>query len=291
MEPIDFLGAAGNRLVGDCHGEAGPGTSGPVVLLLHGGGQTRYAWEATAARLAREGMLAIALDQRGHGDSDWIDDGAYSFPDYAADLVAVAGEIEERFGAAPILIGASLGGIAGMLAEGESDGSLLAGLVLVDIVPRLDPAGVARITGFMAARMEEGFASIEEAADAVAAYLPHRERPRSLDGLKKNLRLHDDGRYRWHWDPRFLAGPRPVGLEPAETERRLLAAVGSIHVPVLLVRGGRSELVSEAHAREFLELVPQAELADVSDAGHMVAGDRNDIFADAVVAFLRKIAL
>ncbi len=290
METIEFAGAAGNRLVGDCRGAAGEAT-GPVVLLLHGGGQTRFAWEETAARLAADGMCAIAFDQRGHGDSDWVADGAYTFPDYAADLTAVARQIEARFGTAPIVIGASLGGIAGMLAEGESDGTLFSALVLVDIVPRLDPSGVARITGFMADRVEEGFGSVEEAADAVAAYLPHRARPRSLDGLKKNLRLHDDGRYRWHWDPRFLSGSRSVGVAPEAMEARMLAAVTHIHVPVLLVRGGRSELVSEAHAREFLELVPQAELADVSGAGHMVAGDRNDVFAEAVIGFLAKIRL
>ncbi|PLX37135.1 MAG: alpha/beta hydrolase [Hyphomicrobiales bacterium] len=287
MHRVEFSGTAGNRLVGDLHeGEEG---RGPVVLLLHGGGQTRYAWEETAARLAREGLRAIALDQRGHGDSEWVEGGDYTFADYAADLVAVAGQIAQRYGSAPIVIGASLGGISGMLAEGESDGSLLSALILVDIVPRLDPNGVARITGFMRDRMEEGFASIDEAADAVAAYLPNRERPRSLEGLRKNLRLHDDGRYRWHWDPRFLSGPRSVANEPADMEARMLDAVRHIHVPVLLVRGGRSELVSEDHAREFLELVPQADYADVSGAGHMVAGDRNDVFADAVVEFLRKI--
>lgn len=283
MSLITFEGAAGNRIAGQIAGEGDQ-----VVLFVHGGGQTRHAWEEAVERVVADGMTAISIDQRGHGDSDWIETADYRFSEYAADLAAVARSIGNSHGRAPVVVGASLGGIAAMLAEGESDGSLLEALVLVDIVPRLDHSGVARITGFMRERLDDGFGSVEEAADAVAAYLPHRKRPQSLDGLKKNLRRHHDGRYRWHWDPRFLNGPNPVGPHDAETEERLVAAVRRLSIPVLLVRGGRSELVSERHVEEFLELVPHAAYADVSDAGHMVAGDRNDAFIDAFFGFLKK---
>jgi pimeloyl-ACP methyl ester carboxylesterase len=283
-----FTGAAGNRLVADMFGE-----QGPVVLLLHGGGQTRHSWRQTAQQLARSGSTAYALDQRGHGDSDWIDDGAYAFSDYAADARCVAEALAARAGRAPVVIGASLGGIAALLAQGEAEksgrGSLFSALVLVDITPRVDLGGVAKIQGFMRAHATEGFGSIAQAADAVAAYLPHRPRPRSYDGLRKNLRLDPDGRWRWHWDPRFLDGPRPVGALREETEAALVAAARCISVPALLVRGTSSELVSEAHVREFLELVPHAEYMDVAGARHMVAGDRNDVFGDAVAAFLARL--
>ena len=200
-----FRGAAGNRLAADVFGDPGR-----PVLLLHGGGQTRHAWRRTAVEIARAGMTAYAVDQRGHGDSEWVADGAYRFKDFADDVTAVAAELTRRHGEPPVAIGASLGGIASLLAAGEAKDPIFAALVLVDITPRVDLAGVAKVQGFMRAHAREGFASVEEAADAVAAYLPHRPRPRSTEGLKKNLRLHPDGRWRWHWDPRFLDGRRPV---------------------------------------------------------------------------------
>jgi pimeloyl-ACP methyl ester carboxylesterase len=282
-----FTGAAGNRLVADVYGE-----SGQAVLLLHGGGQTRHAWRHTAERLARAGATAYALDQRGHGDSEWVGDGHYHFTDFAADAAAVAGALIARSGAKPMVIGASLGGIAALLAErkaeGEGQGPVFSAVVLVDITPRVDRDGVAKVQNFMRAYAREGFGSIAEAADAVAKYLPHRPRPRSHDGLKKNLRLHPDGRWRWHWDPRFLEGPRAADHRD-ELEEALVEGARAIKIPTLLVRGGSSELVQEAHAREFLELVPHASYIDVADARHMVAGDSNERFSAAILEFVGRI--
>jgi len=279
-----FRGAAGNRLAADVFGDAGR-----PVLLLHGGGQTRHAWRRTAVEIARAGMTAYAVDQRGHGDSEWVADGAYRFKDFADDVTAVAAELTRRHGEPPVAIGASLGGIASLLAAGEAKDPIFAALVLVDITPRVDLAGVAKVQGFMRAHAREGFASVEEAADAVAAYLPHRPRPRSTEGLKKNLRLHPDGRWRWHWDPRFLDGRRPVGGDRPEVEAQLLGAARELKIPAMLVRGGSSELVQEEHAKEFLALVPHARFADVSGARHMVAGDKNDQFSVAILAFLNDL--
>ena len=279
-----FRGAAGNRLAADVFGDAGA-----PVLLLHGGGQTRHAWRRTAVEIARAGMTAYAVDQRGHGDSEWVADGAYRFKDFADDVTAVAAELTRRHGEPPVAIGASLGGIASLLAAGEAKNPIFAALVLVDITPRVDLAGVAKVQGFMRAHAREGFASVEEAADAVAAYLPHRPRPRSTEGLKKNLRLHPDGRWRWHWDPRFLDGRRPVGGDRPEVEAQLLGAARELKIPAMLVRGGSSELVQEEHAKEFLALVPHARFADVSEARHMVAGDKNDQFSVAIMAFLNDL--
>lgn len=282
-----FTGAAGNRLAADVFGD-----SGPAVLLLHGGGQTRHAWRKTAEDLALTGWTAYALDQRGHGDSDWIADGAYSFPDFAADAKAVARELHRRSKTRPAVIGASLGGIAALLAEGETergeDDALFSALVLVDITPRVDPKGVEKVQGFMRAHAAEGFGSIEEAAEAVATYLPHRPRPKNHDGLKKNLRLSPDGRWRWHWDPDFIDGPRGVGRDREAVEALLVEAARRIRIPALLVRGGSSELVREADVKEFLGLVPHADYVDVGGARHMVAGDRNDDFSAAVLGFLTK---
>jgi pimeloyl-ACP methyl ester carboxylesterase len=279
-----FTGADGNRLVADVYGE-----EGPVVLLLHGGGQTRHAWRATAQSLAQAGWVAYAVDQRGHGDSDWVADGAYAASDFAADARALAVALAKRGGRAPVVVGASLGGIASLLAEGKTKpGAKLpfSALVLVDITPRVEMSGVDRVQDFMRAHADEGFASIAEAAEAVARYLPHRPRPRSHEGLKKNLRLYPDGRWRWHWDPRFLDGPNPIGKGRGKMEEALVAAAQAITIPTLLVRGASSELVQETHARDFLDLVPHAKYVDVAGARHMVAGDRNDHFSTAILDFL-----
>jgi pimeloyl-ACP methyl ester carboxylesterase len=282
-----FTGASGNRLVADVFGG-----EGAPVLLLHGGGQTRHAWRGTASAIAQSGQAAYALDQRGHGESEWIADGAYDFTDFAADTTIVANELTGRHGAKPVVIGASLGGVSALLAEGEAEkkqDSLFAALVLVDITPRVDEEGVARIHGFMRAHAREGFATIADAADAVAEYLPHRPRPSSGEGLKKNLRLSPDGRWRWHWDPRFIDGPRAVANRDS-FETSLAEAARRIAIPTLLVRGASSELVKEVHVREFLQLVPHAAYVDVGGARHMVAGDRNDQFSGAVLDFLKRLA-
>ncbi|MBO6759036.1 MAG: alpha/beta hydrolase [Roseibium sp.] len=283
--PTHFTGAEGNRLAADCF----DGTGQPV-LLLHGGGQTRHSWDAAAERIAALGHVVYCMDQRGHGESDWVASGNYAFSNFASDLVAVSAQICGMHGAKPVLVGASLGGLAGMLAEGAQAPGSLAALVLVDITPRMDMVGVSKILGFMAERVEEGFETIEEAADAIALYMPSRARPKDLSGLSKNLRHHTDGRYRWHWDPQFIRTKQKTDRKASEeTQAALAEAAARLDVPVLLVRGRNSELVTEEHVREFLDLVPHAKFVDIADAGHMVAGDRNDVFAEAVEGFLQEL--
>lgn len=278
--PIEFTGAEGNRIVGDLwDGRGHP------VLFLHGGGQTRRAWDLTARRVADAGMRAITVDLRGHGESEWAASGNYTFADYGADAAAIIRQTAERFHAAPSAVGASLGGLSSLIAQ-TTYGPLLDSLVLVDITPRMDVGGVAKIQSFMGSRMEEGFGSLEEAADAIAGYMPHRKRPRSLDGLRKNLRLDADGRYRWHWDPAFMKSERNVNFRARETMEYLLANLPRLHLPVLLVRGMQSELVHEDYVKEFVDLAPSASYVDVGGAGHMVAGDRNDVFCSAILEFL-----
>lgn len=273
--PLPLAGRDGHRLVADAYGDPAQ----PPVLLLHGGGQTRFAWGGTAHALAASGWHAISMDLRGHGESAWAPDKDYSVDAFVEDVRCVV----ESLGTPPVLVGASLGGIASLIAEGEAHPSLAAALVLVDIAPRIEIEGAVRIIQFMQNR-PEGFASLDEAADAVAAYLPHRRRPSDLRGLERNLRRTPEGRWRWHWDPAFLEpghGPRP-----GQDTERMRNAARKLRVPTLLVRGGLSDLLSEEGAREFLALVPHARFADVTDAGHMVAGDRNDRFTAAVIDFL-----
>lgn len=259
-------------------GEAWGVSDAPPVLLLHGGGQTRYAWGNTARTIASHGWYAIALDLRGHGESDWASDSDYSIDAFVADLRGVAAS----FSQAPALVGASLGGITSLLAEGEAPTPMSTAIVLVDVTPRIEEKGAERILSFMRA-YPQGFARLEEAADAIAEFIPHRTRPRDLSGLAKNLRLGSDGRYRWHWDPQML---NSFQLDRVRNPERMLAAAKGLRLPTLLVRGHMSDVVSEETVAEFRSLAPHAQYVDVADASHMVAGDRNDAFCEAVVNFL-----
>lgn len=279
---IEFRGAEDNALAGSLWDGGGP-----PVLLLHGGGQTRHAWQRTAQHLAAKGKRAVTVDIRGHGESDWVPSGNYSFLHYAEDMRAVAGDLERRFGERPAVVGASLGGLASLLAETRY-GPLVEALVLVDIVPQMNPAGVARIIGFMGSRLEDGFESLDEAADEIAAYLPNRKRPRSLDGLAKNLRLGDDGRFRWHWDPAFVRGTTSIDTDGKALLSGVLEKLPDLDLPILLVRGMQSELVDESSARDFVAQAKNARYADIGGAGHMVAGDRNDLFSSAVIEFFQQ---
>jgi len=276
-QQVTYTGSTGLRLIGDAWGPA----DAPPVLLLHGGGQTRHAWGGTARTLAQRGWYAVALDLRGHGDSEWCPEGDYMIDTYVADLHKVLGHFRQK----PVLVGASLGGMTSLITEGEAPQSVSTALVLVDITPRVEQEGVDRILAFMSA-YPNGFANLDECADHIASYIPHRPRPTDLRGLAKNLRLGKDGRYRWHWDPNMI-NPRRRRRDP----ERLLAAARSLKVPTMLVRGKISDVVSDETTNEFLEAVPHAKYVDVADAGHMVAGDRNDLFSKAVIEFLTQEGL
>jgi len=278
-EPLAFDGVGGVRIAGDRRGDP----SRPPVLFLHGGGQTRHSWGGTAAAVAARGWQALTLDARGHGETDWASDGDYRLVSFAGDVEAVVRSLGEPV----VLVGASLGGLTSIMLEGEQHPGTARAVVLVDIIPAMERGGADRIQDFMAEYVTAGFASLEEAADAIAAYNPHRERPRDLSGLERNLRRRD-GRWYWHWDPRFLGGI--ADLPPADMldVERLDRAVANMAVPILLVRGRMSDLVSEDGARQFLDRFPHVEYVDVSGAGHMVVGDRNDAFTEAVVGFLDR---
>ncbi|WP_197277172.1 alpha/beta fold hydrolase [Sphingomonas profundi] len=267
-----------NRLVGERWLPAG--TSIGDAILLHGGGQTRHAWRDTARVLAERGWTAIAYDARGHGESAWNPDGDYGTDGHVADLFRMIEGCASR----PVLIGASMGGMTSITACGEHAGRFR-GLVAVDIALAVDTSESRRIQAFMKAR-PDGFATLDEAADAVQAYNPARSRPASSEGLKRNLIARDDGRWYWRWDPRLLDHTRDLDT----FSRQLRDAAAGIAVPALLVRGRRSEMVSDEALAEFKRIVPQLRHVDIAGASHMVAGDDNDSFSAAVIGFLDDLA-
>jgi pimeloyl-ACP methyl ester carboxylesterase len=279
MEPerTIFEGFEGVRLVADVRGNPGDWP----VLFLHGGGQTRHAWGRTAEAVANQGWRTIALDLRGHGESDWAPNGDYSFTSFCADTLAVV----DKLGEPPVLVGASLGGMSAMLAEGTSDRVVSSGLVLVDITPKANPEGIERIRRFMASGLD-GFSSLEDAAAAIADYTPNREKRVNPTGLKKVLRERD-GRWFWHWDPAFIGRGR-TEVVPDRLAGLLDVAMSNIHVPTILVRGLLSDVVTEEGADEFISRIPGATMVGVEGAAHMIAGDRNDAFSNAVTTFLTE---
>lgn len=254
-----------------------------LVILLHGGGQTRHAWGDTGKKLAEAGYHSVALDLRGHGDSEWHADGDYSIRAYKDDLVSIINEI----GKPARLVGASLGGMASLVLAGdEINSDLCTALIMVDIGIYPDPVGSDRIVSFMLSG-EKGFDSLENVAKSISDYLPHRKKPKDLEGLKKNLRLKGDGRYYWHWDPRFIR------RRPGSRDRRYfdlqLKAAEKVTIPTLLIRGALSDVVTMEDVDYFLSVISHAKFVEIENAAHMIAGDRNDIFAEEAIKFLKSL--
>lgn len=271
--------ADGVSLAWECHDPDGA----PTLLFAHGFGQTRGAWSVSARALARAGCRCVTFDARGHGESGRRADGAYRMEQFVDDLAIVVAAQPEP----PVLVGASMGGLLGLVLAGERKPAPFSALVLVDITPRWESAGIERVMAFMRAH-PEGFASHEEAAEAVTTYLPHRRERKQAAQLEPLLHRDADGRLRWHWDPAMLDS---VAAVADDYQPRLLKAARQVQVPVLLLSGGRSDMVSDATINEFIELVPHARHVELPEASHMLAGDDNDAFTREIARFVETLPL
>lgn len=281
VTPLPFSAITEEIRLEGAHG-AGLGASRnpgkqPGILFAHGFGQTRGAWTTTAEALNAAGHATLSYDARGHGDSDWnASDLPYHGDQFTDDLIVLAGELPRP----PVLVAASMGGLFGLMAEARWPG-LFSAMVLVDITPRWETRGVERILAFMSAH-PDGFASLEEAADSIAAYMPHRPR-KSEDSLRALLRPGKDARWSWHWDPRLVD---ELARDSEQHQDVIAEAARKVQCPLLLVSGGRSDLVSPQTVEEFMALVPHAQHVHLPDATHMVAGDDNNAFTAAVLNYL-----
>lgn len=271
LEGMDQL-----SLAADAWGEA---THAPI-LLSHGGGQTRHSWQGTARVLSERGWHVVNYDHRGHGESDWSPDGIYKIEIHAEDQKHIA----RSFTQPPIVVGASLGGLSALLAQGESKEQLYRAIILVDIVPQMDQRGAAEIIEFMERTNSAGFDTLDEAAEVIAGYTGRKKRV-SPEGLGKNLRLGEDGKYRWHWDPAFLGLRGDVGSAP----ERIIEAARNVEIPIMLIRGRESNVVTEEAVQAFLQTVPEARYVDVAEARHMVVGDKNEVFTESVIEFIDSL--
>jgi pimeloyl-ACP methyl ester carboxylesterase len=269
-----YKGSRGITLFADVGGDP----ASPPVLLLHGGGQTRHSWSGAMHNLVGRGYFVVNLDARGHGDSEWASDGDYTLSTLAQDIACVMSTLSAR----PALVGASMGGAASLLLVGRNSEPTAAALALVDIVPLMEASGASRIRAFMTDHLG-GFATLQDAARAIAAYSPERSRPMNELSLHKNLRQRADGRFYWHWDPRLIQGHDGIGTLTLD---QLPKAAETVRIPTLLVRGLESDVVSDAGVADLKRRIPQLEVFNVAEAGHMVAGDKNDLFNQAVSRFL-----
>lgn len=283
-EAVEFVSGDGLRLSG-----SRLSMPGPQVLLAHGFGQTRHSWAGTQERLGDAGFGSLAWDMRGHGESQSNPaNHSYSVSDFIGDQLAGARQlsgasarIDALTAALPVLVGASMGGLTGLLAQASH--RPFSALVLVDVTPRWEAAGMQRIQAFMTAH-PDGFESYDHAARVIHDYLPHRRARKSDAQLAKLLRFDHQQRLRWHWDPRLLS---EFVADSQHLQETIAEEARKIDVPVLLISGGRSDLVSDDTVAHFLERVPHATHVRLPEATHMLAGDDNDAFTDAVLAFLR----
>ena len=279
MRTAHYAGAGGLQLAADVW----DGRREPYILFIPGGGQTRGAWRRTAVGMAAKGFGVVSLDLRGHGESEWARDADYSIDAFVGDVRAVAATLP----APPVLVGASIGGIAALIAVGESTEPPARAVVLVDVAPNMSDEGLDRIRCFMTAGTR-GFDAVEQAAEAVARYRPQPRRSAS-GGLRSHLRVGRDERYYWHWDPAFHGASKQRAA--AGMLARMAAAARSVRIPALLITGARSEVVSREAALDLQRLIPGAHSVEIANAGHMVAGDENEVFDAAVGRFVDGLAL
>jgi pimeloyl-ACP methyl ester carboxylesterase len=246
----------------------------PSLLLLHGGAQTAHSWDEVAPDLARDHHV-LALDQRGHGDSDWAPDGRYRRADFVRDVQAF---LDDRSWSVATLVGLSLGGL-NAIAFAAAHPQRVRGLVVVDVAPTVAPAGVSAIRAQLAVRE---FATLEEAVERARAFNPRRTTENLRERLGHALRRDERGRWVYKFDPAIGGGGGEVdpGVHWSDV-RRLRCAT-------LLVRGTESPILARETAERFVTELPGTTVAEVPGAGHSVMGDNPEGFLAVVRPFLAR---
>jgi flavin reductase (DIM6/NTAB) family NADH-FMN oxidoreductase RutF/esterase/lipase len=274
VSALTFEGFGGVKLVAEGFGSA----ENPTVLLLHGGAQSLWIWRHAADVLSNAGRYVIALNLRGHGESQWAPDGRYDIDAYAADLKAVLAQLPSR----PFIVGSTLGGMVALAALAGTGDHFAAGLVLVEAGPWL-ASRADRIAREMY-RLAEGYSCIEEAVEAATAFASYRRvKPRDPNVLQRQLVQRGDGKYYWRWDPRSLNG-----LKQPDLAQQLEAAAARVTVPTLVLHGNESEIFPLSDAARLTEMIPDCERIQIEGAGHQLVSEQSDLFHAALVDFLER---
>ncbi len=260
------------------------GGQGRPILWLHGGALTAHTYDLVCLAM-RHRYRCVALDQRGHGDSEWSPVLDYGHRTHAGDVAALVDALGwDRF----LLVGMSMGGI-NAIAYASAASHRLAGLVLIDIGPETQPIGAARIRDFTSA---EGLDSVDDYVARAMRFNPRRN-PRLLRrSLLHNLRQGPDGRWIWKWDPRPREEPGWADADPIARQRRaeaLWADVDTIDSPTLVVRGAESDLFLDEDAERLAARLKDGRWAKVPSAGHTVQGDNPGGLLEAMDRFLAEI--
>lgn len=250
------------------------------IVLLHGGHQSAHSWDLVSLHLAQQ-YRVLALDQRGHGDSEWPRDAAYSNHAMALDAAAF---LDTLCLPRPVVVGHSMGGRNAMLLT-RQDPSRLRALALVDVGPELSDRGRQLIAGFVQANQE--FDDLEQFVENVRRYDPYRSREHIERTVKYNMLQRADGKFVSKCD----ATPRRLGIVRASgpQENITLEEAGRFDLPVLVVRGGNSTILAADAAERFRAALPRGQLVNVPDCGHNVHGQNTSGFLAALAGFLRSL--
>ena len=246
----------------------------PDLLMLHGGGLHAHTFDL-AGNLLRRHARCLALDLRGHGESDWVEPNRYGSAEICDDIDAIIAALSLEN---VVVLGHSLGGMGAMVWAGRRP-TVLRGLIVVDVAPEMDAAGIGSVGDFVTTA--RSFADLEEVETYLAAGLPGNTA--RVDSVAANLRWADDSQLAFKYDSRqFLA----MKLELRDDLRRI---VRKIDCPTKILRGERSRVTSAAAATELAGLIPRASWTTIPNAGHTIQSSNPAALAAEVVAFLDEL--
>ena len=257
------------------------GADNPPLLLLHGFAQTCHSWDFVALSLC-DRFRVIALDQRGHGDTEWATDGDYSADAYQGDIDAVVDALGLT---GLVLIGLSMGG-RNAFTYAACHPEKVRALVIVDAAPETQSAGTSNITRFV--QQEDELDSIDQFVERVRRYNPRRPVEQIRGSIRHNIKQLPSGKWTWKYDRRLRAERRPTP-PGADLVARLWGYVEELRHPTLVVRGGQSDVVAQDTAAEMVRRMRNGRLATVEGAGHLVMGDDPAGFERAVTSFLAEL--
>jgi len=253
----------------------------PTILMLHGYGQTCHSWDFAALSLC-DRYRVLALDQRGHGDSDWSTNGDYSLPAYQRDITTIVDALDL---ATFLLIGLSMGG-RNALAYAAQHSHRVEGMILVDSAPEHRPAGADAVRRFVSEQDE--LDSFEEFVSRVKGYNSRRTEEQIRGSLQHNLKQLPNGKWTWKYD-KVLRSIEHLPKQDRHTTLHLWNYVNRVRCPTLLIRGSESDMISKDAAEEVCRKIPDCQLTIVENAGHLVPGDNPSKFNEAVSDFLSEL--
>ncbi|MBI4202505.1 MAG: alpha/beta hydrolase [Chloroflexi bacterium] len=247
------------------------------MLLLHGRTNSAHTWDFTALAF-HDSFHVIALDQRGHGESDWSPNGDYSLNAHVPDIHAFV----QALGLRSIhLVGHSMGGRNSLVYASQHPERVKA-LVLVDVGPQTERSEAGNFRGWR--HLPEETESFEEFVRTAHELNPRRTLEQLRGSLAHQLRRFPNGKWSWKWDP---------ALREADTSgwsnERLWECVSRLRCPTMMVRGGESGLISDATVQRMTQMIPGMKAVVVPGAGHQVAGDRPALFHQSLREFFSAI--